>query len=42
MSLAVPRVWLRFELEQRLTERLVRARRIDAVVSDSRLGVWSH
>jgi hypothetical protein len=41
MSLAVPRVWLRFELEQRLTERLVRARRIDAVVSDSRLGVWS-
>src|SRR5689334_241633 len=35
MSLAVPRVWLRFELEQRLTERLVRARRIDAVVSDS-------
>src|SRR5690242_18656165 len=41
MSLAVPRVWLRFELEQRLTERLVRARRIDAVVSDSRLGVRS-
>jgi len=42
MSLATPRVWLRFELEQRLTERLVRERRIDAVVSDSRLGVWSH
>src|SRR5690348_9551827 len=41
MSLAVPRVWLRFELQQRLTERLVRARRIDAVVSDSRLGVRS-
>ena len=36
MSLAVPKVWLRFELEQRLTERLVRARRIDVVVSDSR------
>src|SRR5690348_14054000 len=35
MSLAVPRVWLRFELEQRLTGRLVRARRIDTVVSDS-------
>jgi len=41
MSLAVPRVWLRFTLEQRLTERLVRERRFDAVVSDSRLGVWS-
>jgi hypothetical protein len=41
MSLATPIVWLRFELEQRLTEKLVRERRIDAVVSDSRLGVWS-
>jgi hypothetical protein len=41
MSLATPKVWLRFELEQRLTEKLVRERRIDAVVSDSRLGVWS-
>ena len=41
MSLAVPQVWLRFTLEQRLTERLVRERRFDAVVSDSRLGVWS-
>ncbi|HEY7787367.1 MAG TPA: glycosyltransferase [Casimicrobiaceae bacterium] len=41
MSVATPMVWLRFELEQRLTEKLVRARGIDAVVSDSRLGVWS-
>ena len=41
MSLAVPQVWRRFSLEQRLTERLVRERRFDAVVSDSRLGVWS-
>jgi UDP:flavonoid glycosyltransferase YjiC (YdhE family) len=41
MSIAVPSVWLRFTLERRLTERLVRARRFDAVVSDSRLGVCS-
>jgi len=41
MSCAVPQIWLRFSLEQRLTERLVRERRIDYVVSDSRLGVWS-
>ena len=41
MSCSVPAIWLRFALEQRLTERLVRERRIDAVVSDSRLGVWS-
>lgn len=41
MSLAVPRIWRRFALEQRLTEKLVRSERIDAVVSDSRLGVWS-
>ena len=41
MSCAVPQVWLRFEREQRLTEALVRKRRFDAVVSDSRLGVWS-
>ena len=41
MSLAVPQIRLRFALEQRLTERLVRERRIDVVVSDSRFGVWS-
>jgi hypothetical protein len=41
MSLAVPRIWRRFVLEQRLTEKLARTKRIDAVVSDSRLGVWS-
>ena len=41
MSLSVPQIRLRFALEQRLTERLVRERRLDAVVSDSRLGVWS-
>ena len=41
MSCSVPAIWRRFALEQRLTERLVRERRIDAVVSDSRLGVWS-
>lgn len=41
MSCAVPQVWLCFSREQRLTERLVRERRFDAVVSDSRLGVRS-
>jgi len=41
MSCSVPQIWLRFAMEQRLTERLVRERRINAVVSDSRLGVWS-
>jgi UDP:flavonoid glycosyltransferase YjiC (YdhE family) len=41
MSLSVPQIRLRFALEQRLTERLVRARRLDLVVSDSRFGVWS-
>lgn len=41
MSCAVPQIWLRFALEQKATERLVRERGFDAVVSDSRLGVWS-
>lgn len=41
MSLAMPQVSLRFRLEHRLTERLVRERRFDLVVSDSRFGVWS-
>jgi glycosyl transferase family 28 len=41
MSLSVPQIRLRFALEHRLTERLVCERRVDAVVSDSRFGVWS-
>ncbi|HLQ85320.1 MAG TPA: glycosyltransferase [Salinisphaeraceae bacterium] len=41
MTLAMPRIRLRFWLEQRLTERLVAARGIDLVISDSRFGVWS-
>ncbi len=41
MSLSMPAVWLRFKLEHRLTERLVRERGFDLVVSDSRFGVYS-
>lgn len=41
MSLCVPWILARFRLEHRLTERLVRERRFDLVVSDSRFGVWS-
>jgi hypothetical protein len=41
MSLSVPQIRLRFALEHRLTERLVRERALDTVVSDSRFGVWS-
>lgn len=41
MSLAMPWVGARIALEHRLTERLVRARRFDLIVSDSRFGVWS-
>jgi len=41
MSLSMPLVWARFKLEHRLTERLVRERGFDRVVSDSRFGVWS-
>ena len=41
MSLSMPLVWARFKLEHRLTERLVRERGFDLVVSDSRFGVWS-
>ena len=41
MSLSMPIVSARFKLEHRLTERLVKARGIDLVVSDSRFGVWS-
>jgi len=42
MSLSMPLVWLRFKLEHRLTERLVRERGFDLVVSDSRFGVYSN
>lgn len=41
MSLSMPIVWARFKLEHRLTERLVRERGFDLIVSDSRFGVWS-
>ncbi|MGH8225410.1 MAG: glycosyltransferase [Gammaproteobacteria bacterium] len=41
MSLAMPWVWLHFKLEHRRTERLVRERGFDLVISDSRFGVWS-
>ncbi len=41
MSLSMPWVWARFKLEHRLTERLVRERGFDLVISDSRFGVWS-
>ena len=42
MSLSMPWVWARFKLEHRLTERLVRERGFDLVVSDSRFGVYSN
>lgn len=42
MSLSMPLVWARFKLEHRLTERLVRERGFDLVISDSRFGVYSH
>ncbi|MDN5865684.1 MAG: hypothetical protein L0I62_10825 [Gammaproteobacteria bacterium] len=42
MSLSMPWVSVHFKLEHRLTERLVRERGFDLVVSDSRFGVWSH
>lgn len=42
MSLSMPLVWARFKLEHRLTERLVRERGFDLVVSDSRFGVYSN
>lgn len=41
MSLAVPWVLNHFRLEHRLTERLVRERGFDLVISDSRFGAWS-
>lgn len=41
MSLSVPWILAGFRAEHRLTERLVRERRFDRVVSDSRFGVWS-
>jgi UDP-N-acetylglucosamine transferase subunit ALG13 len=41
MSLSVPSILAGFREEHRLTERLVRERRFDRVISDSRMGVWS-
>ena len=41
MSAAMPWVLAGYRREHRLTEKLVRERRFDCVVSDSRLGVWS-
>ncbi|MGH8162076.1 MAG: glycosyltransferase [Gammaproteobacteria bacterium] len=41
MSASMPWVWVHFKLEHRLTERLVRKRGFDLVVSDSRFGIWS-
>jgi UDP-N-acetylglucosamine transferase subunit ALG13 len=41
MSLSVPSILAGFRNEHRLTERLVRERGLDCVVSDSRFGVWS-
>lgn len=41
MSLSIPWVLAHFRLEQRLTEKLVRERGIELVISDSRFGVWS-
>lgn len=42
MSLSMPRIWLRFKLEHRFTEQLVRSQGFDLVISDSRFGVWSN
>jgi UDP-N-acetylglucosamine transferase subunit ALG13 len=41
MTAAMPWVLAGYRREHRMTERLVRERRLDGVVSDSRLGVWS-
>lgn len=41
MSLSMPWVLAGYRREHRLTERLVKARQFDCVVSDSRIGVWS-
>jgi UDP-N-acetylglucosamine transferase subunit ALG13 len=41
MSLSVPWILAGFRNEHRVTERLVRERGFDLVVSDSRIGVWS-
>lgn len=42
MSLSVPWILAGFRNEHRVTERLVRERKFDLVVSDSRIGVWAH
>jgi len=41
MSLDMPRVFALFKAEHRLTERLVKQRGYDCIISDSRFGVWS-
>lgn len=41
MSLDMPRVFALFRAEHRLTEKLVKQRGYDLIVSDSRFGVWS-
>lgn len=41
MTAAMPWVLAGYRREHRLTEKLVRERKLDGVVSDSRLGVWS-
>ncbi|MGH8280047.1 MAG: glycosyltransferase [Gammaproteobacteria bacterium] len=41
MSLSIPWVLAGYRREHRLTERLVKERQFDCVVSDSRIGVWS-
>ena len=41
MTAAMPWVLAGYRREHRLTEKLVAKRRLDGVVSDSRLGVWS-
>ncbi len=41
MATAMPWVLAGYRREHRLTEKLVAERRLDCVVSDSRLGVWS-
>ncbi|MGH8273800.1 MAG: glycosyltransferase [Gammaproteobacteria bacterium] len=42
MSASMPWVWVHFKWEHRVTERLVRERGFDLIVSDSRFGIWSH
>lgn len=41
MTAAMPWVLAGYRREHRMTERLVRERKLDCVISDSRLGMWS-